>query len=510
VIGWVLATLLASTALMLLVLLVRRPVAAAFGARVAYALWLLPVLRLVLPPLPGWTPPWLTASDTAPIAAAATPDPVAAATLAETTLSAVPTLADPAMVLLPLLALVWAAGGLLWFGWQMRRYRRFVGHVLGDAVALPPVGAIAVLASPAVAGPLAAGIRHRRIFVPADFATRYSADERRLALAHESAHHARGDLLANLVGLVVLALHWWNPVAHWAWAAFRADQELACDATVLAAAGPEHRLAYGRAVLKSACGATPAAACAMNHKTQLKQRIVMMKAPPVGIVRLFAGSVSAVALAGAGLLLTASGSAPPPLAPLAPLAPVKAATPPAAVPPPAPVAPRATAVAPAPPAPPAAPHVIIIKDGKLVMDGQHPGSDVRVIEAGDGARSPKQVKTIIMTRSEGDAPAAAGEKRLIMRCIKTVRIENGKSVTREAPKDCDAADLPEIDLMSAGAMQQAGVEIAMIKPTIESTLRRARAEIAGNSDLSADQRARALAGIDTAIKETLQDKPSAK
>lgn len=277
-IGWVLETLAASTLLMLLVLALRRPVAAAFGARVAYALWLLPALRMGLPALPGWTRPWLAAPQ-APVAATVAPDTVAAATFATAAVPA-PTLADQMAALLPLLTLVWAAGGLAWFGWQMLRYRRFVAAALDKAAPLPALGRIAVFASASVAGPLAAGIRNRRIFLPADFATRYTANERRLALAHEHAHHTRGDLVANLAGLVVLALHWWNPVAHWAWRAFRADQELACDATVLAAASPDHRLAYGRAVLKSACGSTPAAACAMNHKNQLKQRIVMMKVPP--------------------------------------------------------------------------------------------------------------------------------------------------------------------------------------------------------------------------------------
>ncbi|MEG8053881.1 M56 family metallopeptidase [Sphingomonas aerolata] len=43
---------MASTLLMLVVLLVRAPVRRAFGAQVAYALWALPVLRLVLPSMP--------------------------------------------------------------------------------------------------------------------------------------------------------------------------------------------------------------------------------------------------------------------------------------------------------------------------------------------------------------------------------------------------------------------------------------------------------------------------
>ena len=45
--------LIASSLLMLLVLVLRDPVRRAFGPSVAYALWALPVLRLFLPPLPG-------------------------------------------------------------------------------------------------------------------------------------------------------------------------------------------------------------------------------------------------------------------------------------------------------------------------------------------------------------------------------------------------------------------------------------------------------------------------
>ena len=51
-ISWLLDTLLGVTLLMLLVLAVRRPVARFFGAGWAYALWLLPPMRLLLPPLP--------------------------------------------------------------------------------------------------------------------------------------------------------------------------------------------------------------------------------------------------------------------------------------------------------------------------------------------------------------------------------------------------------------------------------------------------------------------------
>ena len=45
-------TLIASALLMAVVLLIRVPVRRAFGPSVAYALWALPAIRMVLPPLP--------------------------------------------------------------------------------------------------------------------------------------------------------------------------------------------------------------------------------------------------------------------------------------------------------------------------------------------------------------------------------------------------------------------------------------------------------------------------
>lgn len=48
---WLLDTTLYTGLLIALVLLLRRPVARAFGPQVAYALWALPFLRLVLPPI---------------------------------------------------------------------------------------------------------------------------------------------------------------------------------------------------------------------------------------------------------------------------------------------------------------------------------------------------------------------------------------------------------------------------------------------------------------------------
>jgi beta-lactamase regulating signal transducer with metallopeptidase domain len=378
--SWMVETLIGSTILMLLVLLLRRPVARLAGAHAAYALWLLPLLRMALPPIPGWQPLFVPVAAAEPETghyALALMPPADAAQLM-VTLPPAPA-AEPGLVTdwPALLIGLWLAGAAVWLAHMLWRYHRFMGAAVHAGQPLTRVGDIDVIISPAVDGPMAAGLWRRRILLPADFLARYTPAERRLALLHEGAHHDRRDMLANMAGLVVLALHWWNPIAHAAWRAFRADQELACDATVLAGSDGEARATYGRAVLKSATTRIPAAACAMNHKSQLKDRIAMMKHRRIGPARLFAGAAIILGSFGLGLAATASGIDQP--APPAPPAP-----------------PVVTTVAPpAPPAPPAAPEAQRVE--KIVM--------IRTDDEGKGAKSKgkKDAQRTIVIMKHGEA-----------------------------------------------------------------------------------------------------------
>lgn len=305
----VVEALVASTMLLLLVLALRGPVRRAFGPGVAYALWALPALRLVLPPMPadwsawpgGVAQPVATMGRQAMVLMVADPVPLSAGVAQ---VAAVPSGGGTAAIV----ALLWAAGVAGFVVWQAVRYRAFRRRVLALAQGEQRIGSVRVVESAGADGPLAFGVIDRVIAFPHGFDDLYDGQERALALAHEMGHHARGDLIANWLALLVLALHWFNPVAWIAFRAFRADQEMANDAGVLARCGEDARHAYGCAIVKAAHGRAVSAACHLHAVDDLKGRLRMLGRGRLSRRRIGFGAMMTGAAGLGALALTASGT----------------------------------------------------------------------------------------------------------------------------------------------------------------------------------------------------------
>ncbi|UUE97333.1 TonB family protein [Xanthomonas hortorum pv. pelargonii] len=239
-------------------LLLRRPLRGWLGATAAYAIWACVPLALLAAVLPS------PQSDVA--------------LLKVPLLAAMPALSnahDGATAWTTLALAVWLTGAALMAAMLWRRQHRFV-RSLGPLYALDN----AVWSATHDAGlPASLGIWRPRIVVPSDFTTRYCAAERALVLAHERLHLRRGDLHANLLAALMLCIGWFNPLMHLAWRAFRLDQELACDAAVLAQ-HPGKRRSYATAMLKTQLGAgcTPLA-CHWAASHPLTQRIAALRKP---------------------------------------------------------------------------------------------------------------------------------------------------------------------------------------------------------------------------------------
>jgi TonB family protein len=252
-------TTVASSVALVVVLLLRRPMRHTFGARAAYALWALLPVALIAVLLPAPVQPMTI------VPAIAAAGPLQAVSVAD----AVTALRWPLC-----LAMAWtlgASGMAALQLWQQRRFLRRLGplriHAHGLRVAAISRGLPAVT-----------GVLRPRIVLPADFLARYDADERALVVAHERQHIARGDLPCNALVALLRCVYWFNPLLHWAVARYRHDQELACDARVLAR-HPRARRTYAQAMLKTQLDQFALPVGCHWHTHPIKERIAMLKRP---------------------------------------------------------------------------------------------------------------------------------------------------------------------------------------------------------------------------------------
>ncbi len=236
------------------------------GARLVYACWLLPWLGVSASLLPE-----TAASAVAPRGALGgllhTQVVRLARDLVETSAA-------------PFVVIAWAAIALVFLATQLLAYRAFLRSSARHAVECGRAGAVRIFIGPNVPTPVAVGILRPRILLPADFTSAFSLDEQRMILRHERAHHDRHDIAANLAGLVMLSLHWWNPLAYRAHRRFRADQELACDATATAGLGRPDRHAYATAILKCAARPFRGLAPAMSGRAEAAARLSAIASDP--------------------------------------------------------------------------------------------------------------------------------------------------------------------------------------------------------------------------------------
>ncbi|QGN53829.1 M56 family metallopeptidase [Novosphingobium sp. Gsoil 351] len=238
-------TLVWTGVLIAAVLVLRRPVARAFGPGMSYALWLLPLLRFALPPIPlpaGFAP--------------AAPASVPAAAGAEVITVTLATPATPEVVIpwALLLTIAWLLGAVLFLVARWLEYRAMRRRLLTGAVEVDCREGVRIVESPAVDAPVALGVRDKVIVLPPRFLITGVLAERALAIEHELAHHRGKDLIANIVAQPLLALHWFNPLAWAAWNAMRRDQEAACDARAMAGCDARTRAAYARVIASFAAG----------------------------------------------------------------------------------------------------------------------------------------------------------------------------------------------------------------------------------------------------------------
>ena len=257
-----LCSALSSSAAMLTVLLLRKPVRRWLGASAAYLLWLaVPAsLLAMLLPAPRVEVTLMGAVGHAVQAGVAVAD-------------------TPASLQWPLLlGAGWLAGAVLMAFVLLRQQRRFV-RGLGRLQRRDD----GCWQAQATAGlPALVGVWRPRIVLPAGFDQLYSAQEQRLVLLHERTHLRRGDIFVNALLAALQCVYWFNPLLPLALRRCREDQEFSCDERVIAH-GDGARRSYGNAMLKTGLALSPLpVGCYWQNQHPLRERMAMLKRPLPG------------------------------------------------------------------------------------------------------------------------------------------------------------------------------------------------------------------------------------
>lgn len=259
--GWLLTASWQASALAIIVLMLQWALRRQLNPRWRYALWLLVLMRLVLPVQPESalslfrftpTPPAVvTMSMTQPIFETQP-------TSIESVANASPVQPRAKFSVYSILSLVWLAGvvglGAL-TGEANRRFARQVSaspaitdsgvlDIFASARAeLPIRQQIRLVESSHITSPAIMGLVRPTLLLPIDVQKTFDPDELRLIFLHELAHLKRGDVIVQSLIAVLQVLHWFNPLLWFAFQRMRADREPAADALVLSRAGENEKSA---------------------------------------------------------------------------------------------------------------------------------------------------------------------------------------------------------------------------------------------------------------------------
>lgn len=123
----------------------------------------------------------------------------------------------------------------------LRRIRR--SRVPYDALC----GGMRVYVAEGLSSPCLVGVLRPSVYLTPEC----THDERtqRHVLAHETTHRLHGDCVWSVLRLAALCLHWYNPLVWYAVIVSKRDGELACDEATLVRLGEGERTAYGETLL---------------------------------------------------------------------------------------------------------------------------------------------------------------------------------------------------------------------------------------------------------------------
>jgi len=132
-----------------------------------------------------------------------------------------------------------------------------------------------------VRSPALCGLMNPTLLLPPGLRRDFSLQELRYVFLHELAHVKRRDVSLNWLLTALQILHWFNPIVWIGFARMRADRELACDALAISFAREGESTNYGQTIIKlletfSRPSALPGLVGIMEDRNQMRRRIQMI------------------------------------------------------------------------------------------------------------------------------------------------------------------------------------------------------------------------------------------
>ena len=158
-----------------------------------------------------------------------------------------------------LLAVIWICGAAVFLLWAVTSYIIFLVKMRRNSVELQDnevfesekadLGIhrrIRLRISKKVSSPLLVGVFSPTVYIPQ---TELSPETERLVYRHELTHLIHGDLIYKWLGLVVNAIHWFNPFAYFLCSNISQACEVYCDMSVVEHLNADERKLYMKTIL---------------------------------------------------------------------------------------------------------------------------------------------------------------------------------------------------------------------------------------------------------------------
>ena len=271
---WVLGLSLAGSVLILLLMLLRPLVRERVSKRWQYYIWILVIVRLLLPVGPPESPAGnaVTRMEDAASLVLTVPESDMGNTgmTHQKETSEPEPAAEPGILqkigtaALENLWLVWLAGALALLIRKATAYQSFVRCLragwkpVEDPALLDRAAEIGeeigvkrpveLYVNPLAASPMLLGGRKPCVVLPA---VEMPEEDFRFVLLHELTHYRRRDVLYKWLVQMTICVHWFNPLVHWMGREVERLGELSCDEAVLRRLDGTERRAYGDALLRT-------------------------------------------------------------------------------------------------------------------------------------------------------------------------------------------------------------------------------------------------------------------